>query len=56
MAVLEELVAQPGRKSRKKVYGVLEEVVHDVDVDAIVVGSEDDRESLDEEHMIDPSH
>jgi len=57
LAVLEEVVELLGRKSRKKVGDLEEEVVvhHDVDVGAIVVGNEDGRESWDEEHMSDPS-
>ena len=58
LAVLEEVVGQLGRKSRKRVCADLEEVVvvvhHDVDVSAIETGNEDGHGSWDEEHMSDP--
>jgi len=55
LAVLGEVVIQQGRKVRKQVCADLEVVLHDADVGVTVVGNEDGRESLNEEHMIDPS-
>jgi hypothetical protein len=57
LVVLEEVVGQLGRKSRKKVYAGLEVVVvpHDVDVSAVAGETGDGHESWDEERMNVPS-
>ena len=58
LAVLEEVVGQLGRKSRKRVCADLEDLVvvlHDVDVSEAVFGNEDGCGSWDGEHMSDPS-